>query len=488
MWYASNRISKHLQELERHLGNENPLLVTVVKSFHKLDKVGYSTGLLEHEESFASQISWWPLISILGTFSAGKSTFINHYLGQQIQQTGNQAVDDKFTVICYSEDTTSRVLPGIALDADPRFPFYQISKSLDEVAPGEGQRIDSYLQLKTSSSEVVRGRILIDSPGFDADAQRQAILRSTEHIINLSDLVLVFFDARHPEPGAMRETLSHLVARTIERQDAVKFLFILNQIDTAAGEDNPEDVVASWQRALAQEGLTAGKFFTIYNPDVAVPIENAELRKRYEDKRDRDLAMIHERMSNVSVERAYRIVSLLDQTAKDIERKWIPDLIECIRRWRVRTLTLDTVFYSLLLLVFVGITTALDYWDGLRFSPPWLESIGNIGWLAVIAVIIGVFLAYLHFMARKIACRHVIRWIRKKFTNEEDAARLTSAFVNNCRPWRSIFVRQPAGWGQRAGKRLKEIVQEADSYVQMLNDRFTNPSGIKRSERVQEND
>jgi hypothetical protein len=484
MWYSTNSISKRLQDLEHHLGNENPLLVTVVKSFHKLDKIGYATGMLEHEQSFASQISWWPLISILGTFSAGKSTFLNHYLGQPIQQTGNQAVDDKFTVICYSEDATSRVLPGIALDADPRFPFYQISKSLDEVAPGEGQRIDSYLQLKTCSSDVVRGRILIDSPGFDADAQRQAILRSTEHIINLSDLVLVFFDARHPEPGAMRETLSHLVARTIERQDAVKFLFILNQIDTAAGEDNPEDVIASWQRALASEGLTAGRFFTIYNPDVAVPIENAELRKRYEDKRDRDLALIHERMANVSVERSYRIISLLDQTAKDIERKWIPELGECIRRWRVRTLWFDAGFYSLLLLLFVAITVGLDYWEGLRFSPPWLESAGSIGWLTVIIVIIGVFLAYLHFLARKIAGRGVIRWIQKKFLNEEDAARLTHAFRKNSRPWRSIFARQPAGWNKRAVKKLKDIVQEADSYVQMLNDRFTNPSGEKRDKHV----
>ncbi len=320
MWYTSNSLSKRLSELEHHLGNENPLLVTVVRSFHKLDKVGYATGLLKHEQSYANQLSWWPLISILGTFSAGKSTFINHYLGKKIQQTGNQAVDDKFTVVCYSEDTNSRVLPGIALDADPRFPFYQISKSLDEVAPGEGGRIDAYLQLKTCSSDVLRGRILIDSPGFDADAQRQSILRSTEHIINLSDLVLVFFDARHPEPGAMRETLSHLVANTIQRQDSTKFLFILNQIDTAAGEDNPEEVVASWQRALAQEGLTAGKFFTIYNPDAAVTIENDELRKRYEDKRDRDLALIHERMTNVSTERSYRIISLLDQTAKNIEQ------------------------------------------------------------------------------------------------------------------------------------------------------------------------
>ena len=77
--------------------------------------------------------------------------------------------------------------------------------------------MDAYLQLKTSASEQLRGRIMIDSPGFDADSQRNATLRLTSHIIDLSDLVLVFFDARHPEPGAMRDTLAHLVGQTIKR-------------------------------------------------------------------------------------------------------------------------------------------------------------------------------------------------------------------------------------------------------------------------------
>jgi GTPase SAR1 family protein len=132
---------------------------------------------------------------VLGTFSAGKSTFINHFLGYKVQRSGNQAVDDRFTVICYSREATAHALPGIALDSDPRFPLYQISKDIDVAAAGEGKRIDTYLQLKTCPSEALRGKILIDSPGFDADAQRTATLRITDHIIDLSDLVLVFFDA-----------------------------------------------------------------------------------------------------------------------------------------------------------------------------------------------------------------------------------------------------------------------------------------------------
>ena len=251
---AGKTIRQRLKSLEQHLRQENPVLVSAVQSYRHLDQVGRTLGMLEQEQSFATQISWWPMISVLGTFSAGKSTFINDYLGMKLQRSGNQAVDDKFTVLCFSSQSTTHALPGQALDSDPRFPFYKISGEIEKVAVGEGSRIDAYLQLKTCNSDQLRGRIVIDSPGFDADAQRSATLRLTNHIIDLSDLVLVFFDARHPEPGAMSDTLAHLVRATKDRADSSKFLYILNQIDTTAREDNPEEVVAAWQRALGELG------------------------------------------------------------------------------------------------------------------------------------------------------------------------------------------------------------------------------------------
>ncbi|MES9936906.1 MAG: dynamin family protein, partial [Sedimenticola sp.] len=163
MAMAGRVIEGRLKHLETHLEQENPVLLSTVQSFRQLDRIAYSMGLLHRETSYATQIPWWPLISILGTFSSGKSTFINHYLDYGLQRTGNQAVDDKFTVICYSRESTAHALPGVALDSDPRFPFYQMSNEIEKVAQGEGERIDSYLQLKTCPSEKLRGKIVIDS-------------------------------------------------------------------------------------------------------------------------------------------------------------------------------------------------------------------------------------------------------------------------------------------------------------------------------------
>lgn len=477
---AGQVIEARLHHLETHLEQENPILLSTVQSFRVLDDVAFRMGLLSGDNSFATQIPWWPLISVLGTFSAGKSTFINHYIDYSLQRSGNQAVDDKFTVICYSKEATAHALPGVALDSDPRFPFYQMSDEIEKVAKGEGDRIDAYLQLKTCPSEKLRGKILIDSPGFDADAQRTSTLRITDHIIDLSDLVLVFFDARHPEPGAMQDTLTHLIERTIHRNDTGKFLYILNQIDSTARENNPEDVIAAWQRALGERGLTAGRFYAIYNPEAAVPIEDEALRNRFESKRDLDLTEIHNRMEEVEIERAYRIVGALEKTARDIEDRSVPLITATLRRWRKRVLWGDAVVMGALLALLLILSVNADYWQGFSFNPPWLADGGASPLLWLGAALLIVALAGIHFGVRTLAARSLLGGIRKQAAKAGLKGNPAAAFMRSTRPWRSIFRKHPAGWGRRSRRLLREVVQATDTYIQTLNDQFTNPSGTEK--------
>jgi len=476
-------IETRLKHLEAHLEQENPVLLTTVQSFRELDTVAYRMGLFDSEESFATHIPWWPLISVLGTFSAGKSTFINHYLGSKLQRSGNQAVDDKFTVLCFSNQSASHALPGVALDSDPRFPFYKVSSEIEKVAAGEGSRIDAYLQLKTSASAALRGKILIDSPGFDADAQRTSTLKITDHIIDLSDLVLVFFDARHPEPGAMRDTLDHLVTKTINRQDSGKFLYILNQIDTTAREDNPEEVVAAWQRAMGDRGLTAGRFFTIYNGEAANPITDEALRRRFEGKRDADLADIHERMEQVEIERAYRIVGSLEKTARGFEDKVVPAINQLITKWRKRTLSGDLVAAVLIIGGFIAITTRLGQWDGLQLQAAWWDSITATP-MSMYFSALAAYLAWLvvHYGVRHLAAKSLLRAADRLGQSMGIRGSLRQAFLINTKPWRSIFSHHPAGWGRRNRRRIQQALEDADRYVQDLNDSFTNPSGTPPQE------
>ena len=459
--------------LEAHLKRENPLLLEPLAEFRRLDAIARRMGLLARHESFTRSVPWWPVISLLGTFSAGKSSFINSYVGTDLQRTGNQAVDDRFSVICYGEDAQPRTLPGSALDADLRFPFYRISGDIDDVAAGEGQRINNYLQLRTCQSERLRGKILLDSPGFDADNQRSATLRITDRIIDLSDLVLVFFDARHPEPGAMRDTLEHLVARTIHREDASKFVFVLNQIDATAREDNPEDIVAAWQRALASSGLTAGRFLRIYDEDTAPPIENESLAQRFKAKKDEDLAEIHRRMTGVEVDRAYRVVELMTSAADTLAGDAGVGRLQTLRaRWRNRTLGID----ALIALPLIAAGVAAFVWapdtagelTGLLFSGR------PAGWflLAVVVVV----LAAIHFGVRSLVATRIARAIEPA-SQQPFGLDIRRAFVANTRWWRSLFGAWPKGWTFFARRRVARIRSKQETIIRRLNDRFTQPSG-----------
>ena len=451
------------RKLKQHLSEENPVLLDVISQYEQLDKTAHALGFLAPEESYTANISWWPLISVLGTFSAGKSTFINDYLGVKVQQSGNQAVDDKFTVICYGTNEKPQTLPGLALDADPRFPFYNISEEVEKVEKGEGNRVNLYLQLKTVKSDAVKGEILIDSPGFDADSQRDSILRITDHIIDMSDLVLIFFDARHPEPGAMRDTLEHLVGTTVRHRDANKILYILNQIDTTAKEDNLEDVIGAWQRALSQQGLVSGNFFAIYNEAAMAPIDDPAVAERLKRKRDEDMAKILERMEGVKIERAYRISKALEDFAREIARDKLPLLREALRSWGRKVMAADLA----MLLLFAGGGAALF---ALGLLP---SSLGGLAGYTAVSILLFLFL---HFKIRGwLAGRLVRKWEAK------DPA-VAAAIRHNTRWFRPMLRVWGKGWIRRAEERLDRVIDYSRSAIRKLNDQFVSPAGKEKGE------
>ena len=468
MSHSSTQINKYLKGLQKHLADEhpdNPTLANAVKSFRKMDYVGHSMGLIGKDESYATCVTWWPMIAVLGTFSAGKSTYINSYLNMPLQRTGNQAVDDKFTVICYSHHNEAKTLPGIALDADPRFPFFQISRSIDEISEAGQERIDAYLQLKTCPSENIRGKILIDSPGFDADNQRASTLRLTQHIINLSDLVLVFFDARHPEPKAMQDTLAYLVSASVNRADANKFLYILNQIDVTAQEDNPEEVVSAWQRSLAEVGLVTGRFYRIYNPSAAVPIANPHVRERFEKKRAEDMADINARMHQIEVERSYRIVGKLEQTAKGIKNQIVNKLSEMLKKWKSRVILFDGIAFSILAVLAGVALTMNESWGLLTTFPDKLMQ-GETTTVAI-AVFLVISIIYIHFSIRRAVANSLLKRLADEMGNDHETYKqFMQAFNKSTAAYRTVVLKGPTGWNEVTQQTIDEIMNEANAYIQ----------------------
>jgi len=472
------RVRKQLKLLSDRLSEENPVLKGVIEPFRELDRVGYASGLLDPEDdSYAFTISWWPMISVLGTFSAGKSTFINELVGAPVQRSGSQAVDDKFTVISYGSSEQVQELPGLALDGDPRFPFYRVSDEIERITEGGGRTVDQFLAMKTAKSENLRGRIIIDSPGFDADEQRATILQLTDHIMDLSDLVLVFFDARHPEAGAMRDTLEHLVHRVAERSDFTKVVFILNQIDTTWREDNLEEVVSAWQRAVARQGYSTGRFYCLYNESAGVEIGDEQIRERYQEKVRADRQEIHDRIREISSSRSYRILGSLQSIAESIEMDALPALRRSLDQWRRRVMQFDAGMFAVLALVLaaVGYGTA----GGVG---PWVdgsvwEAMADRPMLTVFGVVLlAVVLGGIHFFNR----RWIARRIARRLPTETQAGNWRAAFEKNTRAWRPMVGRAPLGLGRRMIGRLHQLRDQAEAYIQRLNNQFVDATPVSR--------
>lgn len=460
-----NRVNQQLALLSDRLSEENPALEGVVESFGELDRLGYAAGFLDpEEESYAFTISWWPMIAVLGTFSAGKSTFINEYIGATVQRSGSQAVDDRFTVISYGASDSVKELPGLALDGDPRFPFYRVSSEIERLSDGGGRTVDHFLAMKTVKSERLRGRILIDSPGFDADEQRATILQLTDHIIDLSDLVLVFFDARHPEPGAMRDTLEHLVNRVAARNDFTKLVFVLNQIDTTWREDNLEEVVSAWQRAVVRQGNATGRFYCLYNTGAAVEIGDDKVRARYEYKAARDREEIHAKISEISSSRSYRIVGAMQAIAEAIEMDALPALKSALARWRRRVLQADFVAMAVVLAIVVYGAQAMTGGFG-----PLLSAIQESPvWSGLGAAILVLILLAIHFLNRN----WVARRVAQSLPDETASGNWRAAFLKNTVFWRSIFRKSPTGLGRGSVRQLHALRDRVEAYVQRLNNQF----------------
>jgi GTPase SAR1 family protein len=59
-----------------------------------------------------------PQVLLLGNHSSGKSTFVNHLLGAEVQKTGVAPTDDGFTIITYGDVEADRDGPSVVSNPD----------------------------------------------------------------------------------------------------------------------------------------------------------------------------------------------------------------------------------------------------------------------------------------------------------------------------------------------------------------------------------
>ena len=447
---ADKTVSKYLSNLEKTFAKDNPVLLEAARLFHNLDQVEYDLGLIEQEETTASKYSWWPIVSLIGGNSTAKSRFLNSYLGTEQLMSGIQASSHKFTALVFNNQATPATLPGTALDVDHRYPFYQISHKLEQLQKGEGERINAYLELKTVSSERLKGKLFLDSPNVSAASATPVLSMLLTHTIENSDLVLVFSDV-FESTSAMSDTLIRLITL---HQDTNKFIYLIDAPAATFFPTKSSEIISSWQRRLADLGLNAGQFILLPNQEHSAnnqkPVQFAE---------------IDQRLANVEHDRSYRILNALGKSVQDVEKVVVPEVMEAIDLWKERvnmsSLLILGVIATLLVFGELQIGGIID----MLFDP----ITGSIILLVILSILLPA-----HLIMSKLQSKFIVNRLNERRKELHLMENLGELFESNLTFSRMLWnYSEPSGWNKRTRTRLAQLSERAKDLVQSLNDSFS---------------
>ena len=440
--------SKYLLNLEKHFAHDNPALQRSVKIFHELDQIEYDLGLIDIDDTTASKNSWSPIVSFIGGNSTAKARFINNYIGAQQTTSGIQASTHKFTVLLQSSQVSSATLPGTALDVDPRYPFYQMSKRIDQLQKGEGDRINSYLELKALNSDRLKGKLFIDSPNMGVLPASPINSMLVKHVIENSDLVLIFTDVF--ESGS--PLLDDLTALINTHQDSNKFVYLIDEPIAAINPAKANDIILSWQRKLLAMDLHTGQFIIAPNHQHNINPQSTV-----------DFSEIDQRMNNVTFDRTYRILSLLEKNIRDIEEVIIPEVKAGIALWkeRVNLSSLVILFFIAMLAVFAEIETGILE---VLIDP----IIGPLALLGLLAIMIPT-----HILISKLHAKLIINKLNERQKELHLMENLAGLFEKNLTFTRMILpMYESVAWNKKIKARLLHLNDKTKDLVQSLNDIF----------------
>ncbi|MGZ5532516.1 MAG: hypothetical protein ACXWEU_11735 [Methylomonas sp.] len=432
---ADKTVSKHLVNLEKQFAAADPVLQKTIKVFQELDQIEFEMGLIDNDETTARKNSWWPLISTLGGYSPAKSEFINRYIGVNLHTARH-----KFTVLQYTPQASTATLPGTALDADHRLPFYQIGRKIEQVSSGESNKLNTYLELVTVNSSMLKNKLVIDTPVLNPATENAVTALLRKHVIEISDLVLVFTDLFEAEAELISDTITDIVTQ----QDSNKFVFVIDHAEISLDQQKSQEIAASWRRRLTEYGIHTGEFVVL--------------------SQGSDTTAIDRRVNNLSNDRSYRILATLEKSIRDIDDVVINEVEASITTWKDRcnASTLIVLAFIIMLILFAEIAVGiLD----LFFDP----IIGP-------AIILGIFalLTPLHLIISKVHAKFIINQLHKRQKQLNLTEDLAGLFEKSLSFWRMLLpITTPVGKNKKTRKRLISLIEQTKDLVQALNDQFS---------------
>ncbi|QPK63259.1 hypothetical protein IVG45_21040 [Methylomonas sp. LL1] len=432
---ADKTVSKHLINLEKQFATNDPVLQKAVKVFQELDELEHEMALVDSDETTARQSSWWPLISTVGGYSPAKSEFLNRLLDAQLNTTRH-----KFTVLQYTPQANSATLPGSALDADHRLPFYQISRDIEQVSPGEGSKVNSYLELVTVNSSKLKNKLVIDTPVLNPAAENAVNALLRQHVIAISDLVLVFTDLFETDPEFNKDA----IASIIQYQDTNKFLFVIDHSELNLNDHKTHEIIISWQRRLNEFGIFTGQFVVL--------------------SQNGNASQIEQRINNLNNDRSYRVLESLENSIRAVDDVIMVEVESALATWKERCNATTLIILSFIIMLILFAEIAVGVLD-LFFDP----IIGP-------AIIVGLIalLTPLHIVVSRVHAKFIINQLHKRQKQLNLSEDLSGLFEKSLTFWRILLpITQPVGKTKKNRKKLNSLLEQTKDLVQALNDQFS---------------
>ena len=422
--------SKYLINLQSQFTLDSPVLQSAVKVFHELDQFEYDLGLLTDEQTTAVQTSWWPIVSIIGGNSGAKENFLARHLNVELPHA------HKMTVLTYNQQGNQSILPGSALDVDYRYPFYHISHKIDQLQKNEGQRINSYLELKTLQSECLKGKLVIDIPKLIHSSNPEVTTLLNAYSVQQSDLVLVFCDLF----SSNSELLKQFVSILVEHQETNKIIYIFDDLTSD---------LSYWQKKLAEWNLKIGQF---------IPLSQLE------NINSSEAMLFEQRLSDAKHRRAYRVLHVLENKINDVDDVVFNEIRNAIYVWKERS-----TFSTLIILGFIAMVGVFAEVEMGLFALLLDPIVGTAFLLALTA-----FMVPTHVTFCKLQAKVMINSLNKRQKELQLLENLAHLFEQNLTfKYMMLPTMEPVGWNKKTKAQLALLRDKVKDLVQNLNDNFS---------------
>lgn len=180
-------------------------------------------------------------VAVVGEFNAGKSTFLNALLGEDVAPTGVLPTTATLHWVAWAPDAFARVL--VQNGSDRVVPHGGLKAALKSVTAAGGTVLRVFIYAPIERLKRIE---ILDTPGFNAPDP--AHLRAARSAFEEAAVVLWLFDATAPMKESERRTLTEAQAL------GVPVLVLVNKADRVAPSDHAT-ILAHVTEGLRESGI-----------------------------------------------------------------------------------------------------------------------------------------------------------------------------------------------------------------------------------------